>query len=492
MKCCRQSGIILILTVAVIFVIASVAAFLLAISISSSGRENARNLKLKSFEIAETGVDMALNSLRQATDGVDNDGDGTVDNAIHSDDLFNPSIVAAIEGCLGRIGTVSWTPSNDLNGDGMPDFGEPNVSPLAFSGGEVITYTIFSENDGIDNDADGATDESDEASCVSIIAKSAYGGVQSVLRYSGRFTEKLMPPDPPLWVPRAAMTAGWALDIKGHPSILGAFGNVHTNQNLAFHGHPTVAGNASAAGTISTGGGGGGGGGGPIIGGDILPGVEPADIPSVKPEMFRGTADFILASDGRIYRNGVEQPPSLDTGWTYTGGKWHFNGSGSRAEDFEEGTYFIEGDVQISGRVGSGGGHGGGGSVTSFEMTVIATGSIKMAGNSSISRDGSRTDYLLFVAGGDIDISGRSDLGDSDPTGDRWEGIVAAHGSMRISGRCEINGALVAEDAGRTGVDIPGHPTITHQFDWQSSLPIIPPGSYKYVFDPEFSAFEER
>ncbi len=485
-----QRGVILILTVVVVFVIASIAAFLLAVSISSSNREKSRDLKFKSLEIAEAGVDMALNSLRQGTDGMDNDGDGTVDNAIDSSDLFAPAVVAAVEGRLGRIGTVAWTTANDLDGNGMPDFGEPNVAPLAFSGGELFTYTVFSENDGIDNDGDGTTDEADEASCVSIIAKSEYVGMRSTLRYSGRFTEKLMPPNPPLWIPRAAMTAGWALDIKGHPSILGAFGNVHTNQNLAFHGHPTVAGNASAVGTISTGGG-GGGGGGPIIGGDILPGVDPAAIPAVIPEMFRGTADFILASDGKIYKNGVEQPSSLDTGWTLTGGKWHFNGSGSRADDFEAGTYFVEGDVQISGRVGSGGGRGGG-SVTSFEMTVIATGSIKMAGNSSVSRDASRSDYLLFVSGGDIDISGRSDLGDSDPTGDRWEGIIAAHGSMRISGRCEINGALVAEDAGHKGVDIPGHPTITHQFDWQSSLPIIPPANNRYVFNPRFSAFEER
>jgi hypothetical protein len=536
MKAQSQRGILLILAVSVIFVVATISVTLIAVHLAGSKREMSREHKMKSREIAESALDMSIQAMKQATDGVNNDYpmDSEIDEGIYEDDIFLPSVVAQIEGQLGYIGTLGWTLSNDSDGDGMPSFEESGVTPVELMGGEFIAWPIFSENDGIDNNNDGVVDEEEEAGFVIIVARGRFKNYVSTVRYQGSFTETLPQEDPPIWVPGGAVTAGGHLSLKGRPTINGDEGNVHTNGDLDLNGRPFITGIASASGTVDQSGGGNGQGNGQAtVEGGILQGDDapPVPIPSVNPQALRHTADFILAANGKVYdaNDNLISDTAVDgafSGWTSADDKWSFHGSQTTSSTFQPGTYYIVGSAQISGRgphddgadpgppAGGGNSGGGGGPAPgiSVEMTVIAEGSIKLSGNSSIFRDTTRTDALLFVAGGDIKISGRTDVGDDTSTGDVWEGIIAAHEQIKISGRAEIHGAIVAEDGdnlyempggsgngqgsgqGNTsdGSMIPGRPTITFNGNLDTGLPVQPPDWNRWVLNPVFSAYEER
>ena len=108
-----KRGVLLIQAIVVLFILSAVAGSLLTVTTSGTAREQSRDFKFKSREIAEAALDLSLNALRQATDQVDNDGDGTVDEGYDDPDLFVPSTVAKLEGNLGRVGTLN--PSSTVN-----------------------------------------------------------------------------------------------------------------------------------------------------------------------------------------------------------------------------------------------------------------------------------------------------------------------------------------------------------------------------------------
>ena len=186
-------GTLLVLAVAVVFIVGGMVASILTLSTAGVKRERGLEQKFKSREIAEAGLDMSLNELRKATDTRDNDGDGAIDEGINAQSgpfgYFTPSGVIQVEGNLGRIGTLNWIPSYDANGNGLPDFNEPGVTPIAFSGGRFIVWTIFSEADGIDNNGNGTVDEADEAGSVRAISIAEYGNLTSQRRFTARFTD---------------------------------------------------------------------------------------------------------------------------------------------------------------------------------------------------------------------------------------------------------------------------------------------------------------
>ena len=77
-----EKGVLLVMSMMVVFIAGAVVTTLMVVSTAGTTREMGRDFHGKSREIAEASLDLSLNSLRQATDGVDNDGDGTADEGI--------------------------------------------------------------------------------------------------------------------------------------------------------------------------------------------------------------------------------------------------------------------------------------------------------------------------------------------------------------------------------------------------------------------------
>jgi len=112
------------------------------------------------------------------SDGVDNDGDGRIDQ----DD---PQ-------CFGPFGSEFGQPASetggdcqdgiDNDGDGLIDRDDPDcTSPNAFESGSVVGGTLTSVcNDGIDNDGDGLTDYPADPACYG-----PYGKSETEIRFYG-------------------------------------------------------------------------------------------------------------------------------------------------------------------------------------------------------------------------------------------------------------------------------------------------------------------
>jgi len=477
-----ERGVLLVLTVFVVFIVAAVSSSLMTISTAGANREKARDFKFKSREIAEAALDMSLNSLRQATDSVDNDNDGQADEGIEEQNLFSSSTVAKLEGNLGRLGSLGWTSGSDSNGNGIPDFGEQGVTPIALSGGDFITYSVFSEADGVDNDKDGVTDEADEAGSVSIVAQGRHGDYSSTVRYSGIFTETLSPPNPVSWVPNAAFVSGGDLKVTGNCDIIGTMGNIHSNKYMDLGGSSSVSGDAtsSGGGCINPG----------SVGGVVntsAPEVMVPDVNLSNMQMIRDSAVsdakdvYLLNNDGSITKGGIVVANGVAYhGWSLSGDTWTLS---SNKADLD-GLFYSTTNVKLTGgKVG-------------ISMTVLSEGNVTISGN------GKFTSYyqdFFLVSLKDIKLSGTPQQGGS-------LGIILAREQVQATGNVDIKGAILAADLDNASgfvestsiSDLIATSLISGNFDIEynggltTTLPVYDPNSGKFKFDPTFSAYEER
>ncbi|MHC4777269.1 MAG: hypothetical protein ACYTFG_01695 [Planctomycetota bacterium] len=490
----RERGALLIITVTIVFIIAGMVGAMLTISVGAASRERSVSTRFSSREIAEAAIDVSLNNIRQATDGVDNDGDGTTDEGLDAHEPetpfghYNLAEIAAIEGQLGRVGTGGWTLAADANGNGYPDIGETGVNPMAFSRGQVIAYTIFSELDGIDNDSDGTTDEVDEAGSLTVVAQGLYNGVTSTAMFSGILTETLPPPDPEMWVPVAAAAAEGNLLVTGSATVDGSQGNVHANTDCGvMNAAATISGNASAHMGLFV------HENNALPAERQLPGVDRADIPDVRPETLKDQATHDFAMDGKVY-DPVTGAQIWDTatqgsyqGWVIatdlvTGRPtWTFGGGGASYQ----GTGYFQGDVRLAGV-------GGGGNGAPLPLTVIAEGSIQVAGNGNYAPHNANQIYLL--AAGDIKINGNPNQNHA--------GMIIAREQIVVAGNPTLEGVLMAADLddAETLVSPPvdggslviqGSMHLTYNGGLNPLIPVYVPVN-QYILDPTFSAYEER
>jgi PilX N-terminal len=229
------------------------------------------------------------------------------------------------------------------------------------------------------------------------------------------------------YTPGNALTVGGDLTISGNPTIGGTQGGVHANGDLSLSGSPAISGGATASGTC------------------VSPCIESqpvATIPTINPADFFGARDFRLAADGLVYdKNGVVQPMAGGKweGWGYSAGKWTLSGNSAI-----NGTLYIEGTAAISGSPGS--------DANPWITTIIATESIEVAGSpvmrppassdlGGLYRSG--TENLLLVAGKDLKINGNPQQG--------FQGVLAAHEQVKVSGNATLTGFIIAEDAAHAG-----------------------------------------
>jgi hypothetical protein len=217
-----------------------------------------------------------------------------------------------------------------------------------------------------------------------------------------------------------------SLTVSGVSSITGRCGTAHANTDLALTGTPTLSGSATASGAYSV-------SGNPTVGPDSGGGRPRKPVPPIDPAAFLAKAKdmlspdqlFQLKADGTVLDgNGTALPTSGQRfqGWRFNPGSgWGL--SGSTAVD---GTYYIEGDATVSGNPGT--------PASPWTTTIIATGDVEIVGTPVIKTHLRDT---LFVAGQDVKISGNPSQG--------FEGLIAAHEQVQVSGNPTIYGFIIAE-----------------------------------------------
>lgn len=223
--------------------------------------------------------------------------------------------------------------------------------------------------------------------------------------------------------PPYALVTGGDLTITGNSTISGSVGSVHSNEDLVISGGSvSIAGVATSSETYTGPNNPGWGGGQPKV-----------EIPKVEPDDFRQYATYELRSDGNVYCGqagasvgctpGAQVTTGPATEWSYNSGKWTMNNNNAT-----NGAFYVEGNAKVSGNPGS--------SITPWQTTIIATGDIDIAGTPVMNR---YTQNLLLVAGRDLVVSGNANTA--------YEGIMAAHEQLKISGNPQLNGFVFSENA---------------------------------------------
>jgi hypothetical protein len=211
-------------------------------------------------------------------------------------------------------------------------------------------------------------------------------------------------------------------NYSGSPQILGACGSAHANGNLSGGGSPVVQIHASATGTSS--------GDFNLPNGSDAPklsGEAEVPIPDLNPLNFCAGADYRLTSGGTVVNQLTNLVVAAATGWVMASGppevKWVLS-----TGLLVNGTYCVEGNVVISGNTGS--------VATPSPLSVIATGSIEVSGNPFLVPE--HDDGILFLAGGDLSLSGVPQAG-----ANNFSGLMYAGAQCKTSGNFTVFGQLL-------------------------------------------------
>lgn len=220
--------------------------------------------------------------------------------------------------------------------------------------------------------------------------------------------------------------------IEGQPEITGPFANVHSNSDIIIQGTPTVTGTVSATGTVSV-------QGNADLGAEVS-GAAVVEIPHVYPPEYEQFATVVFSSDCK-----VQSPEGLVISDLGSGGRWHgwecspgdnWNMSGNVHGDLFEGFYYVKGNVRLLGSPNG-----------TWYVTIVAEGYIDVSGNALYKPWGSKAgnntgdhsaNEILFLAGNDLRVSGTPDQ--------QFNGILAAHQEVQITGNAFLAGSVVAEN----------------------------------------------
>ncbi len=228
----------------------------------------------------------------------------------------------------------------------------------------------------------------------------------------------------------AAVAFDADLLISGNPEITGLCGSVHTNGDLILPGNPIIAGDLSAAGTVS-------GGGIPTdtLGSTFTPtsGAPTAPIPDLSPTDYCGDADYVFSNTGFGLKVSTSEVFDFSFGGTRWGWKWSSgdNFYETDAVTVDSGTYCVDGNVGVGNNLGAPG--------NPQILTLLATGSIEVSGNSYLTP--AHPDSIMMIAGGDLKLNGN-------PTGgyDTFEGLLYGGAQCEISGNPILHGQLVCKN----------------------------------------------
>ena len=254
----------------------------------------------------------------------------------------------------------------------------------------------------------------------------------------------------PVSVP--AILCNGRLAVGGNPTILGANGSIHSNDELYMSGNPTISQNATASGAYNV-------SGVPAIGGYSGGGLPIVPVPPIRAIDYKPQADYILTSAGTMTDQGgtVICNAWADNDACMTAGyMWKFEGASGwniANEDLgapgDNATYYIETDAKMSGNPGN--------LANPLNITIITEGTLEISGNPTLEAD---TPGLLFVTDKDLVIAGNvTQVG--------AEAGILVHEQFKMAGNpSALAGNILIEDAPDvTGLVtenlISGNPSIT-------------------------------
>lgn len=278
-------------------------------------------------------------------------------------------------------------------------------------------HIVIRDND--DGDADPLADADQTLVCV--VTATLDNGTQRQLEALINFETGT------LEVSQAVLSGG-NIRINGNPTIQGVMGNVHANGDVLIDGAPTIKGELSATGVadpndkISAGGG-------------ELSGAPPVTIPPVKAADFKGYADYIFRSDGKVLEvaTGILRTSawaSANIGFVKKPGLWD-----STKDALKSGlVLYFETDVKISGNPPK-----------NTYLTMLTEGSLTIAGNPEQMLPQLKVDgygLINMVADLDLEISGNPQAG----AASTFEGLIVAGEQVKLNGNPDISGAVIAQN----------------------------------------------
>jgi hypothetical protein len=321
--------------------------------------------------------------------------------------------------------------------------------PLAGKTIDGHTYFVSVRDDPSDGDANPATDLNGRV-LVRCRAQTSEGAIAEVNAIVAA-------------VPFPAVATDGNATYSGTPQIRGACGGAHANGNIYASSNASVQTQATATGTA--------GGNFKLPDGSDAPelgGQQEVPIPDLVPLDYCVGADYRLRADGFLVdlATGVAvDARSVEVlGWKRSSAppevKWDLSGNNSA-----NGTYCVEGNATISGNTGS--------AASPRKMSVIATGSISVSGTPFITPD--HDDGILFLAGGDMSISGNPSAGSNN-----FQGLIYAGAQCKMGGNPVIFGQLMCAN----GPQPPN--TINHTSAHDMS------GNWTLNFDCSANVFNKR
>ena len=411
---------------------------------------------------------------------------GQVESAMATNEVYYAGARAAAEAGMNRaIEAIRLNTTADLleGQDGLSDpavavgagvnadngniafllVGAPAVSPYTLAGGQYsYTLTIFDDDDprlystallpaqlaamgtlGPPENGNGFVDTNDQL----LLRATGFGPSNTVVTLTRVLLsqEDVAVPPPSL---NPAILVNGDLTIGGNITVAGLAGSVHANGDLAVNGaSASISQNATASGdytakskNFDAGGAEGGG-------------YANINVPDIHASAYAHLAGYILHDNGtKTLADGVTACVAACDDWNWSGGQWVITGNSAN-----EGTFFVEGSVSISGSPGS--------TNNPIPMSVIATGSIDISGSPkfspALSPAGVDHKYQ-FVTDGDLKIGGAAGMVDPD-----IEGQILVREQIHIAGNPKFRGRILVGDAddAQSLVEtnsIPGNPTFTY------------------------------
>ena len=359
---------------------------------------------------------------------VDLDGDG---------DGVSEAIAALLLGPDGASGTVATDADNGSLGTrtGITFLEElPIGTRMTITGGINAEYEAFIMDDDATAPDEPTGDLYDDENLTLIVHAEGYSQDSTKV-----VLEALIAP-----LELGAVVVNGDLNLGGNATIDGPEGSVHANGDLDISGNSVaVSDTVTASGTYT----------GSNTGSSNAPELT---VPEVNASDYLAYADFILTSAGTMTDLGGTLLCTASGGMGGDCNDWKFD-SGTGAWSVgknapPDGTYYVEGAVEITGSPGS--------AEAPAVLSIVAEGSIDISGSPDLTAD---TADLLFVTDGDLKISGGLDSGDPLTA----SGQMLVHEQVNLPGTATLGGQLLVENA--TSVDtlvttnaITGNITLTY------------------------------
>ena len=251
------------------------------------------------------------------------------------------------------------------------------------------------------------------------------------------------------------------VDVDGNVGLLSnnGHGSIHANGDMTISGNSaTIQGDATASGELTV------TSNNLEVEGEMGGGYASVNVPPKTSADYMNIADYKLLSNGSVLRVSTNTTVCVAPcsggwgGWTTSmaGGERTWTVSGNTIDN--EGSYYIEGRVSISGSPKK-----SGPGDPALGVTLIATSSISVTGNPQFKPDASgNPEKVVFVTDGDLRLQG---TGDFDFT--NVEGQIFVKEQIHTQGSWQFRGRIIVQNDGSSHNEVDsnsigGTPNVTY------------------------------